>query len=68
MFSYGPSHMAEQKQDDQLESTYNSSVMIRDIALRTCWRYDMMMMILVNFFKQKTIEVDNIELKRIKFV
>ena len=24
MFSYGPHHMAEQKQDDQLEPTYSS--------------------------------------------
>ena len=36
MFSYGPRHMAEQKQDDQLEPTYSSSVRIRHIALRTC--------------------------------
>ena len=36
MFSYGPRHMAEQKQDDQLESTYSSSVRIRDVAQRTC--------------------------------
>ena len=35
MFSYGPPHMAEQKQDDQLEPTYSSSVRIRDVALRT---------------------------------
>ena len=28
-------HMAEQKQDDQLEHTYSSSVRIRDVALRT---------------------------------
>ena len=35
MFSYGPPHMAEQKQDDQLEPTYSSSVMIWDVALRT---------------------------------
>ena len=28
--------MAEQKQDDQLEHTYSSSVRIRDVALRTC--------------------------------
>ena len=27
--------MAEQKQDDQLEPTYSSSVRIRDVALRT---------------------------------
>ena len=36
MFSYGPPHMAEQKQGDQLEPTYSSSVRIRDVALRTC--------------------------------
>ena len=28
--------MAEQKQGDQLEPTYNNSVRIRDVALRTC--------------------------------
>ena len=38
MYSYGPSHMAGQKQDDQLEHTYSSYVRIRDIALRTCQR------------------------------
>ena len=31
-------HMAGQKQDDQLELTYNSSVRIRDVALKTCQR------------------------------
>ena len=36
MFSYGLRHMAEQKQTDQLEPTYNSSVRIQDVALRTC--------------------------------
>ena len=35
MFSYGPLHMAEQKQDDQLEPTYSSSVRIRGVALKT---------------------------------
>ena len=29
-------HMAEQKQDDQLEPTYNSSVPIRDVVWQTC--------------------------------
>ena len=29
-------HMHEQRQDDQLEPTYNSSVPIQDVALRTC--------------------------------
>ena len=36
MFSYGPHHIAEQKQGDQLEPTYSSAVRIRDAALRTC--------------------------------
>ena len=38
MYSYGPPHMAEQKQDDQLEHTYSSYVRIRDVALKTCQR------------------------------
>ena len=38
MYSYGSPHMAEQKQDDQLEHTYISYVMIRDVALRTWQR------------------------------
>ena len=33
-----PPHMAEQKQDGQLEHTYSSSVRIRDVALKTCQR------------------------------
>ena len=33
-----PPHMAEQKQDDQLEHIYSSYVMIRDVVLKTCWR------------------------------
>ena len=36
MYSYGPPHMAKQKQDEQLEHTYSSYVRIRDIALKTC--------------------------------
>ena len=36
MFSYGPPHMAEQKQGDLLEPTYSSSMRIRDVALRIC--------------------------------
>ena len=32
MYSYWHSHMAGQKQDDQLEHTYSSYVRIRDIA------------------------------------
>ena len=31
-------HMAEQKQNDQLEHTYSSTVRIRDVALKTCQR------------------------------
>ena len=38
MYSYEPSHMAKQKQDDQLEHTYSSYVRIRDVALKTCQR------------------------------
>ena len=38
MYSYGPPHMAEQKQDDQLEHTYSSYVRIRDVALKTYLR------------------------------
>ena len=36
MYSYGPLHMAEQKQGDQLEPIYRSSMMIQGVALRTC--------------------------------
>ena len=36
MYSCGPLHMDEQKQDDQLEPTYSSSVPIRDVTLNTC--------------------------------
>ena len=32
-------HMAKQKQDDQLEHTYSSSVRIWDVALKTCHRW-----------------------------
>ena len=39
MYSYGPPHMAEQKQDDKLEHTYSSYVRIRDVALKTCQRW-----------------------------
>ena len=38
MYSYGPPHMAKQKQDDQLEHTYSCYVRIRDVALKTCRR------------------------------
>ena len=36
MYSYGPPHMAKQKQDDKLEHTYSSYVRIRDVTLKTC--------------------------------
>ena len=36
MYSYGPPHMAKQKQNDQLKHTYSSYVRIRDVALKTC--------------------------------
>ena len=36
MYSYGPPHMAEKEQDDQLEHTYSSSVRIQDVALKIC--------------------------------
>ena len=36
MYSYGPPHMAKQKQDDQLEHTYSGYVRIRDVTLKTC--------------------------------
>ena len=35
MYSYGPPHMAKQKQDDQLEHTFSSHERIRDVALKT---------------------------------
>ena len=35
MYSYGPPHMAKQKQDDRLEHTYSSYVRIWDVALKT---------------------------------
>ena len=35
MFSYGPPHMAKQKQGNQLELIYSSSVRIRDVSLCT---------------------------------
>ena len=39
MYSNGPPHMVEQKQDDLLEHTYSSCVRIRDVALKTCQRW-----------------------------
>ena len=34
MYSNGPLHMAEQKQGDQLEPTYSSSMWVRGVAQR----------------------------------
>ena len=39
MYSCGPPHMTIQKQDDQLEHTCSSYVMIRDVTLKTCQRW-----------------------------
>ena len=36
MYSRGPLHMDEQRQDVQFEPTYSSSVSIRDVAWRIC--------------------------------
>ena len=36
IYSYGPQHMAGQKQDDQLEHTFSNYVRIRNVALKTC--------------------------------
>ena len=36
MYSYGPPHMAVQKQDDQFEHTFSSCVRILDVVLKTC--------------------------------
>ena len=38
MYSYGPPHMAGQKQDDQHEHTFSSYVRIWNVALKTCQR------------------------------
>ena len=38
MYSYGPPHVAKQKQDDQLELTYSSYVRTQDVTLKTCQR------------------------------
>ena len=35
IYSCGPLHLDEQRQDDQLEPIYNSSLPIRDVALKT---------------------------------
>ena len=38
MYSYGPPHMAEQKQDDQHEHTFSNYVRVRDVVRKTCQR------------------------------
>ena len=38
MYSYGPLHMDEEKQDDQLKHTSSRYVRIQDVALKTCQR------------------------------
>ena len=38
MYSYGPPHMAKQKQDNQIELTYSSYVRTQDVTLKTCQR------------------------------
>ena len=38
VYSCRPFHMDKQRQDDQLEPTYSSSVLIGDVALKTCWK------------------------------
>ena len=38
MYSYGPPHIAEQKQDDQQEHTFSNYVRIRDVVQKTCQR------------------------------
>ena len=38
MYSYGPPHMAVQKQDDQHEHTFSNYVRIRDVAQKTFQR------------------------------
>ena len=38
MYSYGPPHMAKQKQDDQPELTYSSYVRTQDVTQKTCRR------------------------------
>ena len=38
MYSYGPPHIAEQKQDNQHEHTFSNYVRIRDVVQKTCQR------------------------------
>ena len=41
MYSCGPLHRDEQRQDNQLEPIYSSSVLIQDVALKTCQKQQM---------------------------
>ena len=38
MYSYGPPHIAVQKQDDQHEHTFSNYVRIQDVVQKTCLR------------------------------
>ena len=38
MYSYGPPHVAVQKQDDQHEHTFSNYLRIRDVVQKTCQR------------------------------
>ena len=38
MYSCGPLHVDEQRQDVQFEPTYSNSVPIQGVALRICWK------------------------------
>ena len=38
-YSCGSLHMDKQRQNDQLEPTFNSSVLIQDVALKTYWKW-----------------------------
>ena len=38
MYSYGPPHMAEQKQHNQHKHTFSNYVRIRDVVQKTCQR------------------------------
>ena len=69
--------MDKQKQDNQVEPIYNSSVPIQDVALKTyrerwtmvtgegqgdlCWRCGMMMMTVANFQKNGKIGISCVD-------
>ena len=69
-YSGGPLHIDKQRQDDQLEPIYKSSVLIQDVALKTYrvwwtiervgeyWQYDMMMtMMMMKYIYNKWIYI-----------